>query len=192
MVLLACGQASTASTEHAAGTTLTVVLDSEWQVPSGFGVRIPPTHFWARQLLEDTLEDAASQPEFSTEGEVPFDGGLARVTIALFSDGVSDETQPAEVLKSWLEIFVGADFTEPVRVDRDGLHIAVLRGHAQHVSQSAPAAFILTAFRDPETRRMWRLLCAEDAAEVVHDEVARVCQQFSDGFRPLELPGAAR
>lgn len=185
LVDLAC-----ASTDvQQVGTTLTVPFDSEWQVPPGFGVTMPFTQDRARELIENDRGAPPDIPEFSMWGEVVSDGELAQVTIALFSDGLSDEARPAEILKSWFASFDNADFTEPVRLDRDGLHIATSRGQSRHASQSFPQGADLTVFLEPETQRVWRLLCFA-STEVVDNEVARICEQVRDGFRPLKNPYA--
>ena len=185
LVALAC-----ASTDvQQVGTTLTVPFDSEWQVPPEFGVTIPFTQDRARELIENDRGGPPDTPEFSMWGEVVSHGELAQVTIALFSDGVSDEARPAETLRSWFGSFDSADFTEPVRLDRNGLHIAISRGQARHASQSSPQGADLTVFLEPETQRVWRLLCLA-SIEVVDNEVARICEQVRDGFRPLKNPYA--
>ena len=183
LVGLACG----GSQAQPASTTLTVALDSEWQVPSGFGVIIPLSddRFW--ELLEHDRRDPPDIPEFSMWGEVLSGGELVQVSIAPFSDGLSHEARPAELLKSWFGSFENADFTEPVRRDRDGLHIATARGNARHPLESPPQGVDLTVFFEPDTQRVWRLFCLVSTG-MVDNEVARICEQARDGFRPLEDP----
>ena len=150
---------------------------------------IPFTQDRARKLIENDRGGPPDTPEFSMWGGVVSDGELAQVTIALFSDGVSDEARPAEALRSWFGSFDSADFTEPVRLDRDGLHIAISRGQARHASQNSPQGADLIVFLEPEIQRVCRLLCLA-SIEVVDNEVARICEQVRDGFRPLKNPYA--
>ena len=185
---LACG----ATDAKPASTTLTVALDSEWQVPSGFGITLPATYEGVRELLEsDSGGDPPDLPEFSLWGEVPSGGELVQVTIAAFSDGATGETPLPDVLESFIGSFTNHAFAEPVAQDRNGLHLATARGNARHPLESPPQGVDLTVFLESETQRIWRLMCFA-STEVVRDEVARICEEVRDGFRPLKDPSAGR
>ncbi len=195
LVALGCGvpdaQPPTFDTERPASTVLTVALDSEWQVPSGFGIILPITHEGLREDLDHDRGDPPDQPEFSMWGEVPSGGELVQVTIAAFSDGASGETPLPEVLESFIGSFTNPDFAEPVAHDRNGLHIATARGNARHPLESPPQGVDLTVFFESETQKVWRLMCFA-STEVVRDEVARICEEVRDGFRPLQDPYSGR
>ena len=185
LVVVACGGLPDVETPASIGTTVTIPTDSEWQVPSGFNVVIPLTYKQVVEMLKNDLGSPPNLPEFTMSGEVATDGEPERVGIVVFSDGVSDGARPSEVLTSWFESFSGADFAEPVVLNRSGLQIAASRGHAQGPAQSSRQGAILIIIAEPETRRVWRVMCLV-SSEVLSDEVARFCERISDEFRPIE------
>ena len=107
-------------------------------------------------------------------------------SLAAYSDGVYNDARPTGILTSWIELFVGAEFGEPVTWHRGGLYLATSRGHAQGPAQSSPQGVLLIVISEPDTQRVWRLMCAV-SSKVMSDEVARVCEEVRDAFRPLPL-----
>ncbi len=105
LVAVACGGPT--DTEPPASTsttvTITIAVDSEWQVPSGFNIVLPLTFERVSEMLRNDPGAPPDLPEFSMSGEVQADGKRERVLIAVYSDGVSAEARPKEVLTSWLK-----------------------------------------------------------------------------------------
>ena len=112
------------------------------------------------------------------------DKGLDSVLIAVYSDGVSAEANPQEVLTSWTESIQGAEYAALVVTDGIGRQVATWRGQAQSVAQSSPQGIIVTVISDLETQRVWRLFCIVSSEET-SDDVARICDHVEAEFRPL-------
>ena len=187
MVTVACGGPT--DTEPPAGTTTTIAIavDSEWQVPAGFSVVLPLTYKRVGEMLRNDPGSPPDLPEFSMSGEVAHDGESVRLVIIAYSDGVSTEARPKEVLTSWLKSsVVGGDFAEIVVVHRNGVQWAMSRGQAHGPAQGSPQGVIATVISEPETQRVWRLMCLV-SSEVVTDEAANICEQVRDEFRPQSL-----
>ena len=115
LVAVACGgptdtepSVSTVST----GTTVTLGIDSKWQVPSEFDVGLPLTHEQMEVMIRNDRGGQSDVPEFTMSGEVATDEGPERVLIIIYSDGVSTEARPMEVLRPWLNLVQGADLGE--------------------------------------------------------------------------------
>ena len=183
-VAAACGGPT--DTEPPSSTTVTIAVDSEWRVPSGFNVMLPVACGRVIEMLKNDSGAPPDLPDFSMSGEVAAAEDVERVLIAAYSDGVSNEARPTEVLMSWIESTVGAEFAEPVTLDRGGLHLATSPGKAQGLAQSSPQGVLLIVISEPDTQRVWRLMCAV-SSKVMSDEAARVCEEVSDEFRPLPL-----
>ena len=188
LVAVACGGPTDTEPPASTNTTITIAVDSEWTVPSGFSIVLPLTFERVSEMLRNDPGTPPDLPEFSMSGEVEADGKRERVLIAVYSDGVSAEARPMEVLTSWLESIVGADFADLMVIDRIGLQLATSRGQAQSPAQSSRQGIIVTVISEPETQRVWRLMCLV-SSEVIGDEVARICEQVRDELRPLSLTG---
>ena len=183
LVAVACGGATDA--QPPVRTTVTIAVDSEWQVPAGFSVVLPLTNEGVGEMFRNDPGAPPDLPEFSMSSEVQADGEPERVVIAVYSDGVSAEARPMQVLTSWLEPSVGGDFAEPLALDRGDLQLATSRGQAQG-AQGSRHGVIMTVISEPETQRVWRLMCLV-SSEVMSDEAQKVCEQARDEFRPLLL-----
>ncbi len=180
----ACGRAT--DTEPPSSTTVTIAVDSEWQIPPGFNVMLPVAYGRVIEMLKNDSGAPPDLPDFSMSGKVAAAEDAERVLIAAYSDGVSSDARPTGVLTSWIELFGGAEFAEPVTSDRGGLHLATSRGQAQGLAQSSPQGVLLIVISEPDTQRVWRLMCAV-SSEVMSDEVVRVCEEVRDEFRPIPL-----
>ena len=64
-------------------TTVTIAVDSVWQVPSGFSVVLPLTNEGVGEMLRNDPGAPPDLPEFSMSGEVQADGEPERVVIAV-------------------------------------------------------------------------------------------------------------
>ncbi len=188
LVAVACGEPTGTEPPASASapTTIAIAVDSEWQVPAGFGVVLPLTYEQVGEMLRNDPGSPPDLPEFSMSGEVGPDGESERVAIVVYSDGMSTEARPREVLTSWLKSSVGGDFPEIVVVHRNGVQWAMSRGQAQGPAQGSPQGVIAIVISEPETQRVWRLMCLV-SSEVVSDEAADICEQVRDEFRPQSL-----
>ena len=190
LIAVACGNPTDADltasigTVSSAGTTFTIADDSEWQIPSGFRVVPPPTRKQVDEMLANDVGAPPDLPAFSMTRESETNGELESVVIAVYSDGVSSEARPKEVLESWFNSIRRADFDVVIVMDRIGLQLATSRGQGQGHTQNSPQGIILTVITNLETQKVWRLSCFVSSKEV-SDEVARVCQQVADEFRSI-------
>ena len=180
----ACGGAT--DTEPPSSTAITIAVDSEWRVPSGFNVMLPVAYGRVIEMLKNDPGTPPDLPDFSMSGKVSAAEDAERVLVAAYSDGLSSDARPTGVLRSWIELFNGAEFAEPVTSDHGDLHLATARGKAQGLAQRSPQGVLLIVISEPHTQRVWRLMCAV-SAKVMSDEVARVCEEIRDEFRPLPL-----
>ncbi len=189
LIAVACGNPTdadpTASIEtvSTAGTTITIAGDSEWQIPSGFRVVPPPNRNQVDPMESKYLGGPPDIPDFTMARKADTDRGLESVLIAVYSDGVSADSDTKEVLTSWTELIRRAEFDGIALVDRVGLQMATWRGQAQAHGQS-PQGIIAAVIYDLETHKVWRLFCAVSSEET-SDEVARICDQVQAEFRPL-------
>ena len=195
LVAVACGGPTDTEppvSTVATGTTVTLGIDSKWQVPSEFDVGLPLTHEQVEVMIRNDRGGPPDIPEFTMSGEVATDEGPERVLIIIYSDGVSTEARPMEVLRPWLKLVQGADLGEGeiTLVDQGGLEWALWRGQTLGFGQSSPQGVILTVISDPKTSMVWRLGCLA-TSEVMSDKVATVCEQVRDGFRPYSLTANA-
>ena len=190
LLAIACGSPADADptvstdTDPTASTTVTIARDSEWQVPPGFNVLLPLSYKQVGVMLANDLDAPPDIPDFTMTREAEASGELESVVIAVYSDGVSAEAGPREVLTSWTESIVGAEFDGVVTTELIGLQTATWRGRSQGVDQSSPQGVIAAVISDLETQRVWRLLCIVSSEET-SDEVARICDQVQAEFRPL-------
>ena len=169
----------------------TIAGDSELGVPEGFSITLPFTHERTIDLLMNDPGTPPDIPEFAMSGGVAAAGEMQTVSILVYSDGVSNESQPAQVLTSWFESIAGADFAEPSLLDQDNLILAMSKGTAQALGADAPQGIIAVVIYEPQTRRAWRLACAVSSNEV-SEEVERACEHVQDEFRPAGPPGEER
>ena len=72
LVAVACGGATDA--QPPVRTTVTIAVDSVWQVPSGFSVVLPLTNEGVGEMLRNDPGAPPDLPEFSMSGEVQADG----------------------------------------------------------------------------------------------------------------------
>ena len=195
LVAVACGGASDTEppvSTVATGTTITLGIDSKWQVPSDFDIGLPLTHEQMEMMIRNDRGGQSDVPEFTMSGEVANDEGPERVLIIVYSDGVSTGARPMEVLGPWLNLVQGAELSEGeiTLVDQGGLEWALWRCQAQGLGQSSPQGYILTVISEPKTNMVWRLSCVV-MSEEISNEVATVCEQVRDGFRPYSLTANA-
>lgn len=173
--------------ERPDATIITIANDSEWSVPPGFSVTLPLSY---RQIAETLKNDTPTLPDFPTftmsRGADTADGRPGEL-IAIFADGISEASQAEDVMSSWFNSFTGADFPGPTVQTRNDLQIASARGHAQSPTESSPQEVILTVISEPQTQRIWRLLCLR-ASGSMSDDAVRACNQVTDEFSPLPLP----
>ena len=186
LLAVACGSPFSTSigTVSTAGTTVTIGGDSEWQIPSGFSVVLPPTRFKLDAMSSNYVGDPSDIPDFTMTRKSESDKELDSVLIAVYSDGVSAEANPKVVLMSWTESIQGAEYAALVVTDGISRQVATWRGQAQSVAQSSPQGIIVTVVSDLETQRVWRMFCIVSSEET-SDDVARICYQVEADFRPL-------
>ena len=186
LLAVACGSpfGTSIGTVSTAGTTVTISADSEWQIPSGFRVVLPPTRNKVDAMSSKYVEGTSDIPDFSMKRKSEPDRELESVVIVVYSDGVSAEANPEEVLTSWTDSIQGAEYAAFVVTNGIGRQVATWRGQAQSLAQSSPQGVIITVISDLETQRVWRLLCIVSSEET-SDEVARICDQVQAEFRPL-------
>ena len=190
LIVVACGSPTDTDPTASIGTvsstskTVTIAGDSEWQIPSGFNVVLPLTYDQIVAMLANDVGVPPDIPDFTMTREATASEVQDRVVIAVYSDGVSAEADPMEVLTSWTETIAGAEYGAFVTVDRVGLHMATWRGQAHSLDQESPQGIIAAVISHPETQKVWRLWCFV-TSEGVSDEVARICDQVQAEFRPL-------
>ena len=141
-VLLVVGCAGPTDTEPSARTVVNISGDSGWPVPSGFNVLLPLTHEQVAEVVRNDPGTFSDPPEFTMSGDVGVSGETERVLITVYADGVSRGARATEVLTSWLELFVDADFPESKVSHRGGLLVATSRGRAQGPTEISPQGVI--------------------------------------------------
>ena len=190
LMVVACGNptggdptVSSNTNDPVAGNTVTIAGDSEWQIPYGFNVVLPLTYQQIGAMLANDVGPPPDMPDFTMTREAA--GGMQEsVVIAVYSDGVSTEAGPREVLTSWTESIAGAEYVAMVTVGRVGLEMATWRGQAQGPGQDSPQGIIPAVIYDLETHKVWRITCIVSSEET-SEEVARICDQVQAEFRPL-------
>ena len=189
LIVAACGNPfgsdlpASNETAYSAGRTVTIPADSEWQIPPGFDVEIPPTRNKVDPMESKYLGGPSDIPDFTMARKADTDRGLESILIAVYSDGVSVDSDAKEMLTSWTELIRRAEFDAIAVVDRDGLQMASWRGHAQALGQR-PQGLIAAVIYDLEIHKVWRLFCTVSSEET-SEEVARICDQVQAEFRPL-------
>lgn len=186
LLIVACSNPTNAVS--VSGTTVTISGDSEWQIPSGFTVIPPPTREQTDAMLSKDVGPPPDLPAFSMTRESKVDGEDNSVLIAVWTDGISTNADPREVLISWTENGIRlAEYDAVVVNNRAGIQVATWRGQAQsyhRYDQNLTMGMIATAIYHPESQRVWRLSCLT-TSEKMSDEVARICGQLEAEFRPL-------
>ncbi len=193
LIAVACGNPPGAEIEvstDVAETTVSIALDSEWQVPSGFNVSLPMTNERLGTMLRNDAGAPPDLPEFTMLREGTPDQELETVVIAVYSDGVVADRSLSEMLDSWLNSFRDAKFGETVEGRRNGVQWAMSRGTAQGPGQLSPQGLIVIVITEPETQMAWRLSCLVSSEEV-SDAVAGLCEQVRDGFSPQSMSAMA-
>ena len=190
LIVVACGNSTGAgptvnsnANDPAAGNTVTIAGDSEWQIPPDFNVVLPLTYQQIGAMLANDVGPPPDMPDFTMTREVT-SGMQESVIIAVYSDGVSTEAGPREVLASWTESIAGAEYVAMVTVGRVGLEMATWRGQTQGPGQDSPQGIIPAVIYDLETHKVWRVMCIVSSEET-SDEDARICDQVQADFRPL-------
>ena len=184
LIAVACGNPF--GSDLPANTTFTIPTDSEWQIPPGFDVAIPPTRNKVDPMESKYLGGPPDTPDFTMARKSDTDKGLESIFIVVWADGLSANSDPREVLMSWTQDdgIRHAEYDAVVVTDRIGLQSASWRGQAQSLGQESPQGIIAAVISHPETQRVWRLSCFVTSEEV-SEEVARICDQVQAEFRPL-------
>ena len=183
--LLVVGCAGPGDIEPSTRTVVGIASNSEWPVPTGFNVLLPLTHERVTEIARNDPGTSSDLPEFTMLGDVEVSGETERVLVAVYADEGSGGARATEVLRSWIELLIEADFSEPVVSHRNGLLVATSRGQAQGPTRDSPRGVILVAISEAKTERVWRLMCSV-SSEVVSDAVAQLCERIWGEVRPTD------
>ncbi len=190
IMVVACGNSTNAEVREMAVDNITevkIASDSVWRVPAGLSIVLPMTNERLHRMLVSEPTGPPDIPEFTIQGAIVEGQDEGQIIIAaIYSDGITDEADASAILTSWRNSFKGAEFGEIVSHGQGDVQWATTTGTVRSSVQSVPQAASATVFSQPETRRVWRLVCIMPS-DAKSDEAIRICDQIREGFRPTHL-----